>query len=98
MHTTVAEDRKVFAQAYFGDFDGGKEIRFLRSIENVGQGYQDCVVMLSIVPKLRNRLRDEHIEPVQRLGLMRVDIVVGLGEDSGGGQAGRRCRSLVAEL
>ena len=54
--------------------------------------------MVSIVPELSDGLRDEHVEPVQRLGLMGVDIIVGLGQNGGSRQAGWGCGSLVSEF
>lgn len=95
MHPAVTQNRKVLAQADLGDFNGGQKIRFLWPIEQIRQGDQNGIVMLRVVPELRNGLSDEHIEPVQRLGLMGVNIVIGLGQNSGGGQAGWRGGSFV---
>lgn len=104
MHAAVAEDGEVLAEADLRDLDGRQNIRFVRAIEDLGQGCQNRIVVMGVVPELRDGLGDEHVEPVQRLGLVGVDIVVRLGQNRGRGQARRgaedvvRCRSLVAKF
>ena len=86
MHTAITEDGKVFAEAYFCDSDTRQEIRLLRTIEDFGQGGQYGIIVMCVVPELRDSLRDQDVEPIQRFWLVGVDIVVGLGENGGSGQ------------
>jgi hypothetical protein len=79
VYAAVAENGKFLAEADFRDFDSRQEIRFLRPIENISQGCENRIVMMSVIPELRDGLGDENIEPVQRLRLVGIDIVVGLG-------------------
>lgn len=72
----VAEDGEVFAEAEFCDFDLVEEIRSRSSVQSAGQRGQNRVVVLCVSAELGDGLSDEDIEPIERLGLMRVDIVV----------------------
>lgn len=83
VHTAVAEDGEILTQADFRHFDAGQEIGLLRPIENAGQGGQDGIVVMRIVSELRDRLCNQYIEPVQRLGLVRINIVICFVKDSG---------------
>ncbi len=64
------------------------------AIENTGQGCQDGFVLVGIGSELGNRLSYQDIEPVQRLRLVGIDIVVGLGEYYGSRQAGRMSQNV----
>lgn len=96
MDTAVAEDGEFLAQVDLRDLDVGKEAGLLRAIEDVGQGGEDGVVMVGIVSELSNGLRNQHVEPVEGLGLVGVDVIVGLGENSCGREAGRRTKHARA--
>ena len=89
MYAAVAEDRKFFAETDFIDFDRGKEIWFLGSVEDVGQGGENGIVVVGVGAELGDRLGNEHVEPVQTLRLMRVDVVVRLAQDRCCGESGR---------
>ncbi len=84
----VAEDGELVAEGDFGDGDGGEEGRFLRPVEEGGQGSQDGGVGVRVATELGDGLGGEHVEPVQGLGLVGVDVVVGFGEDGGRGWRG----------
>lgn len=64
VHAAIAEDGEILAEADFRDLDAGEKIRFLRAIEHVGQGGENGVVVVGVIPELRDRLRDQHVEPV----------------------------------
>ena len=98
MHAAVAEDGEVVAETDFGDGDAGEEIRFLRAVESGGQGGKDRVVLVGIISELGNGLGDQDIEPVERFGLMRVDVIVGFGEDSACGEASRGAEDVGRTL
>ena len=90
MDPAVAEDGEFLAQVDLGDLDVRKEAGLLRPIEDGGEGGKDSVVIVGVVAELGDRLGDQHVEPVEGFGLVRVDVVVGLGEDRCGREAGRR--------
>ena len=49
---------------------------------------------MRVGPELRDRLRDQHVEPVQAFGLVGVHVVVCLCEDGGRRQARRRAEDV----
>lgn len=87
MDAAVAEDGEVVAETDFGDGDAGEEIRFLRAVERGGQGRENGVVLVGVISELGDRLGDQDIEPVERFGLVRVDVVVGFRENGACGEA-----------
>ena len=89
MDAAVTEDGEVVAEVDFGDGDAGEKIRFLRPVERGRQGREDRVVLVRVVSELRDRLRDQDVEPVERFGLVRIDVVVGFREDGACGEADR---------
>ena len=94
MHATVAEDGVLLAQADLRDFDRGEEIGFLGPIEEVGQGGEDGFVFVGVLTELGNGLGYEHVEPVERFGLVGIDVVVGLREDGRGVEEGGRAQPI----
>ena len=78
----VAENREVFAEAKFCDFDLVEEIRPRSSVQGTGQRGQNRVVVLCVSAELGDGLSDQDIEPVERLRLVRINIVVCFREDS----------------
>lgn len=76
VNAAIAKDGEILAEGDFGDFDAGEEIWFLGAIEEVGEGGENCIVVIGVIPKLCNGLCDENVEPVQRLWLVGVDVVV----------------------
>lgn len=73
------------------------------SIEDGGEGGEYGIVIVGFVAKLGYGLCDEDVEPIQRFGLVGVDIVVGFGEDRCWCEAGRGpenmgCGTLAVEL
>ena len=94
MYAAVTKDGEVVAETDFCNGDAGEEIRFLRAIERGGQGGEDRVVLVGVISELGNRLGDQDVEPVERFGLVRVDVVVGFGEDSACGEACRGAENI----
>ena len=90
MDAAVAEDGEFLAQVDFRDLDVREEAGFLGAVEDVGQRGEDGVVIVGVVAELGDGLGDQHVEPVEGFGLVRVHVVVGFGEDRGGREAGRR--------
>lgn len=89
VHAAITEDWEILAKADFRHCDAGQETGLLRAIENAGQRRQDGIVVMGIVSELRDRLCDQNIEPVQRLWLVRIDVIVCLVEDRSCRQARR---------
>lgn len=83
VNSTVAQDGEIFAQTDLGNLDAGDEIRFLSSIKNTRKGSKDRIIVMSVISKLGDDLCYEHVEPVERFGLVGVYIVVSFGKDGG---------------
>ena len=79
----VAEDGELIAQSDLGDADLANPVRFAAGVQDVSETRQDRAVLSCISAQLGNRLGDQHVEPVQALGLVAFDIVVRLREDGG---------------
>jgi len=90
VNSAVTQDRKFLAKTDLCDFDIRDEIRFLGPIQDSRQTGEYGIVVMGIVSELRNRLRDQDIEPVQTLGLVGVDVVVCLAQYRSRRQARRR--------
>ena len=82
VHAAVAKDWEILAEANFRDLDAREEVGLLRAVEDICQGSKDGIIIVGVIPELRDCLCDQYVEPVQRFGLMRVDIVVGFCQDS----------------
>ena len=89
MDPTVAQNRKLLPQADLRHFDIRQEARFLLPVQDTGQRLQNRVVIMCIVPELRNGLCNQDVKPVQTLGLVGVDIVVRFRENRSGSQSWR---------
>lgn len=89
VNTAVAEDWEILAEADFGNFDAGEKVGFLSAVEETREGGQNRVVVIGIVPELGYCLRDEHIEPVERFWLVRIDVVICFGQYSSGRETRR---------
>ena len=82
----VAEDGELVAQGNLGDADGANPVGLGARVEDVGQRGEDGIVVAGVGAQLGNGLRNQHIEPVEALGQVALDVVVRFGED--GGNAG----------
>lgn len=70
MYPAIAQYGKVLTQIDLSDLYGGEEVGFLRAIQDICQGGEDGLVLLSILAELSYSLCDQDVEPVQGLGLM----------------------------
>jgi hypothetical protein len=84
----VAEDGEVVTQRQLGDLYLVQEIRPDGAVQGFGERSEDGIVVLRVGPELRDGLCDEDVEPVERLGLVGIDLVVGFVEDG----VNRECR------
>lgn len=82
----VAEDGELVAEGDLGDLDLAQEGGLGARVEHLGQAREHGAVLAGIGAQLGNGLGDEHVEPVEALWLVALDIVIRLGED--GGDAG----------
>lgn len=88
-NATIAKDGKLFAQAELRDANLVDKVRPGRPVQGFGEGIENGIVMLSVAAKLSNRLRYQHVEPVQAFRLVAVDVVVRLAQDGSDGQRRR---------
>lgn len=84
----VGEDGEFLAEVYFGDADGVEVVWAFVAVEGGVEGGEDDLVLLGVVSELGDCLGDEDVEPVEGFGLVALDVVVGFGEDGGGGEGG----------
>lgn len=70
VNAAIAQDGKILAEADFGDFDAGEEVRFLSAVEEIGEGCKNRIIVIRVFPKLCNRLCNENVEPVERFWLV----------------------------
>ena len=94
MDSAVAENWEIFPQTDLCDFDTRQKIRFLWAIQYVGEGGENGFILMSIGSELRYCLRDQNIEPIKRLGLMGVDVIIGFGEYDWSCQARRMSKNV----
>ena len=76
MYAAVAEDWEVVAEIDFGDGDAGEEIWFLRAVEGGSQGRENRVILVGVISELGDCLGNQDVEPIERLGLVRIHVVV----------------------
>ena len=88
MHSAIAENRIFLPQVNLRDLDALQKLRLLRPVEQSSQRGQDRIIGMGVRAELRDRLRDEDVEPVQGLGLVRMRVVVRLRQDRGRGGRG----------
>ena len=81
MHTAIAQNGELIPKVKLSDLDLGKKVGLLGSVEDVSQGVEERFLLVSVLSELSNRLRNEHVEPVQRFGLVRIHVVKRLRED-----------------
>ncbi len=84
----VAEDGELVAEGDFGDGDGGEEGRFRGPVEEGREGGEDGGVGVRVAAELGDGLGGEHVEPVEGLGLVGVNVVVSFCKDGGRGWRG----------
>lgn len=89
MDPAIAQNREFLPETDLRHLDIRQKARFLLPVQDTGQRLQNRVVVMCVVPELRDRLRNQDVKPVQTLGLVGVDIVIRLGEDRSGSQSWR---------
>ena len=77
---------KSWPRTSSGDVDGVQPARPLPVQQLPHPLHQQRLVRPRVLPEVRDRLRDQHVEPVQALGLVALHVVVCLLEDGGGRQ------------